>query len=290
MSVYYDVIERFHLKDGSSQSAIDAVYTLLRQIADFSPYMILDDGYIEQLKLSYNGRRIEFSGSLITQELAEFLQGAICEDPESMDMFFMFHCRSDVPGLWALMDLMDEMTDDDLECFDFCALNHADCGDPPGCIAFYGARNGVVHRGGHGRTLQQDFPQGGDWYAPTNTVTMEIDYDPDTDAEVKQAMETTCRKLMAYSEYDNFESDDNRICFDLNNLRLHGQDEIAASASLIQNLLRLAGRADAQWGSDDCHSCDVMYALYDFSPETGPRTLEIEFDRNGDYQIFVEEY
>ena len=293
MSVYYEIRERLVCNPESRECfEVNEIKRRMQyQLSQlFARQLCISDGVAcvnsLNLRLELDGQAVTYAAGrdgMIPLEVQAALSSLADAGSVDLDMsyHFIWHYGDDYmeDGPLGLTDYLDECPDAVFDCLSYALHNDADCSSDSaaGILSVYGKQEGVLHRGIVNAEEISELPPIGEWRALKTALLIEK-------AGIKDGKETRvreiCASLMALSVYDDFRLDQGMLTFNLNNLRLKGQDQLRTYVSLAQELLSLL-----EPDTDDYLTPFFMKASLLDDSDNGPNILNIDLGLDGQLAI-----
>ena len=293
MSVYYEIRERLVCNPESRECfGVNEIKRRMQyQLSQlFARQLCISDGVAcvnsLNLRLELDGQAVTYAAGrdgMIPLEVQAALSSLADAGSVDLDMsyHFIWHYGDDYmeDGPLGLTDYLDECPDAVFDCLSYALHNDADCSSDSaaGILSVYGKQEGVLHRGIVNAEEISELPPIGEWRALKTALLIEK-------AGIKDGKETRvreiCASLMALSVYDDFRLDQGMLTFNLNNLRLKGQDQLRTYVSLAQELLSLL-----EPDTDDYLTPFFMKASLLDDSDNGPNILNIDLGLDGQLAI-----
>ena len=289
MSVYYEIRERLVCNPESREcfEVNEVKRGMQYQLSQlFARQLCISDGSAcvnrLHLRLELDGQAVTYAAGrdgMIPLEVQAALSSLADAGSVDLDMsyHFIWHYGDDYmeDGPLGLADYLDECPDDVFDCLSYEFHNDADCSSDSaaGILCVYGKRDGVLHRGRVQAEEISELPTFGEWRALKTALLIE-------EAGIKEGKEARvreiCASLMALSVYDDFHLAQGLLTFNLNNLRIKGQDQLRTYVSFAQELLSLL-----EPDTDDYLTPFFMKASLLDDSDNGPNILNIDLGLDG---------
>lgn len=274
-SVVYYIKERLVLHAAEAEDwAIDSIKDIVRgRLAQLGANTLLSSSRLWQLQITADGQTLCFPKGVDLNELKQVMN--LVNSAEDIDLYMNY----DYHGAFELAEYLDTLEPMEMKGIFYTMYHTVDCDPSLGPLLAYGEKAGVFHTGKEiERKAVEEIPADAAWEADISDVIFDSEDMEEFKTMDADAISRVCHALTAAFDPEGAEpiiEDEKGIYFCLNNTVLRSAEDIRKYCTLVGELVRL---------TDDL--LDRPCSFTEVGP-SGPRTMQIDFDKNGTPTILI---
>lgn len=246
MSIYYDVKEYLNVREITPEN-VPILNFAKSHLAWLEWKMLFDVADVQMIFLSCGGKSFTFSGDTVTADFHEMVRVLDDESPFTLTMEYTywgsaFSYESTYDHM-AIADYLSYAEAEAAKHIFYTIYDNAD-NNGGGTLSAYGERNGHAYKGVVPDKPISDFPNSGNWYAPSTAVV----YDPETLEGVDvAAVRDIVKQLQVLSEDDTLTDTETEFSYYMNNFQPKSVEDFKKFVYLVSRLIDLTNGECALW-------------------------------------------
>lgn len=267
--------ERLTIRTSEAEEwAVREIKDIVRyRLAQIGTQALLGSNRLWKIQIAAGSRSLRFLEGIGLDELKEVIQ--LIDAADDLDLYMDFDCRD----AFELAEYLDTLEQEEMKGIFYAMYHTVDCNPTLGPLLAYGEKGGIFYSG---KEIERKAVPEISVDAVWESVYTDIYCEPDQMEGFEQmdlaAVSRVCHALT--EAFDTEESspvyeDEEGFAYWLNNPTLRGVEDVKRYIALVGELVRLTG-----------NQIDHPSVFTEVGPN-GPRTMQIEFDKQGNATILI---